>query len=365
MKVPYTNFIKKNEPIRNKLIEAFEKVLDSGMYIEGSEVKAFEREFSNLCDTLYSTGISNGTCALHLALRAAGIGENDEVITAPNSFIASAASIAVVGAKPVFIDVLNDLNIDPDKIEQSITSKTKAIIPVHLTGRPAQMKPINEIAKKYNLLVIEDAAQAIGAEYFGKKVGSLGDAACFSLHPLKNLHAFGDAGMFTTNNERLINRIKILKNHGLSDRSTCDTFSFNCKLDEVQASLLRIQTPKLKEWNEERRKLAFNYNKLLQKYALVPEEHEGEYNVYQTYIIQVKKRNELKKFLRDNEVEALVHYPQPIHMQPAASDLNYKPEDFPNTLKLSEEILSLPIYPGLTIDQQEYISNLFKKFYNN
>jgi dTDP-4-amino-4,6-dideoxygalactose transaminase len=362
-KVPYTNFQLKNKPIKKKLIRSFEKVLDSGQYILGNEVKKFEKEFSSYTKTKFATGISNGTCALHLSLRVLGIGKNDEVITVPNSYIATASPIAHTGAKPVFVDVLNDMNINPHLIEEAITSKTKAIIPVHLTGRPAKMNEIKKIANKYNLYIIEDAAQAVGAKLKDKMVGSFGDAAAFSCHPLKNLHAYGDAGMMVTNNKKIFEKVNQDKNHGLVNRDRCDKWGFNCRLDELQASLLRVNLKSLNKWTNERRRLAFRYNKLLSRYVNVPTENKEEYNVYHTYIIQTENRDRLLNFLRKNGVEANVHYPTPIHLQPAAKYLKYNNKSFPVTMKLSRTILSLPIYPGLTYAKQDYIENLFSKFY--
>jgi len=365
MRVPYTAFKIKNEPIREKLIQAFEQVLDSGHYIQGPECAAFEQEFAQFCGTPYASGTSNGTDSLHLILRAMGIGPGDEVITAPNSFIASASTIALVGAKPVFVDVTEDLNIDPTIIEDAITPRTKAILPVHLTGRPAKMVEINKIANKHNLFVLEDAAQAVGARLQGKRVGSWGDAASFSLHPLKNLHAFGDAGIITTNDSKLIGQFKISKNHGLRNRDQCDFWSFNCRLDELQAALLRVQLQELERWTEERRELAFRYNTLLSPFVKVPEEGPDEYHVYQTYVVLADHRDDLQKYLRDNGVEALVHYPTPLHMQPAAATLNHLPADFPVTLQLSKRIMSLPLYPGLTHKQQDLVAELVGTFYQN
>ena len=364
MKVPYTAFELKNRPIRAELIEKFEQVLDSGHYIMGPELKKFEEEFAAFCGAPFASGISNGTCSLHLTLRAIGIGEGDEVITAPNSFIASASTIALSGAKPVFVDVTEDLNIDVTKIEWAITSKTKAIIPVHLTGRPAKMKEINAIAKKHELFVLEDAAQSVGAKLDGIRVGGWGDAASFSLHPLKNLHAFGDAGILTIRDPKLLALLNISKNHGLSNRDRCEFWSFNCRLDELQAALLRIQLRELERLTEERRELAFRYNRLLKPFVVVPEEGEGEYHVYQTYVVLADRRDELLAHLRQNDVEALVHYPTPIHMQPAAQSLNLHPEDFPVTLQLSRRILSLPLFSGMTIEQQDYVVELISNFYN-
>lgn len=363
MNVPYTAFDKLHGPIRAELVKAFEEVLDGGRYIQGPSVAAFEREFAAYCGAAHATGVANGTCSLHLTLRAIGVGEGDEVITPPNSFIASASTIALAGAKPVFVDVRSDLNIDPGLIEQAITSRTKAIVPVHLTGRPARMVEINEIADRRGLFVLEDAAQAVGASLLGKRVGSWGDAASFSLHPLKNLHAFGDAGIMTARSPDLISRLSISKNHGLASRDRCEFWSFNCRLDEMQAAFLRIQLRELERWNAERRALAFRLNSLLKPFVTVPEEGPDEHHVYQTYVVLADRRDELQEFLRANGVEALVHYPTPIHMQPAARGLGHKPEDFPETLRLSGRILSLPLYPGMTVEQQDYVARLFEQFY--
>ncbi len=362
-KVPYTAFNLKNKPIKNKLIRAFEKVLDSGQYILGNETRKFESEFASYLKVKYATGISNGTCALHLSLRVLDLKKDDEVITAPNSFIASASSIALAGAKPVFVDVSKDLNINPELIENAITPKTKAIMPVHLTGRPAKMPLINKIAKKYKLFVLEDASQSIGAKINNKKVGSWGDAACFSFHPLKNLHAYGDAGIMVSNSRSLINKIKRNKNHGLVNRDHCKNWGFNCKLDELQASLLRINLNQLNKWTVKRRKLAFRYNKLLAKYVDVPKESSGEFHVYHTYVVQANNRDKLLSYLRKNGVEANVHYPTPIHLQPASQYLNYNKKSFPETVNLSKKILTLPLYPGLSLKQQDYVVDLFSKFY--
>jgi dTDP-4-amino-4,6-dideoxygalactose transaminase len=363
MKIPYTAFDQLHASIRTEMVRAFEKVLDSGHYIQGPECAAFEREFAEYCGTQFATGIANGTCSLHLTLRAIGVGPGDEVITAPNSFIASASTIALAGARPVFVDVRGDLNIDPDRIEQAITPRTKAIVPIHLTGRPARMHEINDIAKRHKLFVLEDAAQAVGASLQGKRVGAWGDAASFSLHPLKNLHAIGDAGIMTAQDPELLKQLSISKNHGLSSRDRCEFWSFNCRLDEVQAALLRIQLLELEKWNSERRRLAFRYNSLLEGFVEVPKEGQDEYHVYQTYVVQADRRDELQKFLRAQGVEALVHYPTPIHLQPAAKGLGYSARDFPETMKLSGRILSLPLYPGMTDEQQVYVADMFARFY--
>jgi len=243
MKIPYTDFRPTINTSRVELLAAFQRVLESGKFVLGNEVSLFEKQFAEYCGTAFATGLANGTCSLHIVFRALGIGEGDEVITTPNSFIATAAAIAQVRAKPVFVDTNLDFNIDPEAIEQAITSKTKAIVPVHLTGRMAKMKEIMNIAKKYNLMVIEDSAQSVGAELHGKRAGSFGNASSFSFHPLKNLHAFGDGGIITSNEIDVIKKLNILKNHGLVDRGTCSEWGLNCRLDEMQAAFLAVQLP--------------------------------------------------------------------------------------------------------------------------
>lgn len=362
-KVPYVDFSPTTQSSKSDLRDAFERVLDSGKFVLGPEVKNFESEFAEYCGTKYAAGLSNGTCSLHIVFRAFGIGAGDEVITAPNSFIATAAAIAQVGAKPVFVDVDIDFNINPDAIEAAITQRTKAIVPVHLTGRVAKMDKIIKLAKKYNLLVIEDSAQSVGAEYQGKKAGSFGDAASFSFHPLKNLHAFGDAGIVTSSNVNIIEKLNLLKNHGLVDRSTCAQWGLNCRLDEMQAAFLGVQLPKLDALTEQRREIANNYNRSLSDIVIVPTEEEKEKHVYQTYVIRSDKRDDLKEFLNSNGVEALIHYPIPIHLQPAASYLNYDIGDFPIAEKLAKEILSLPLYPGMPLEFQERVTKLILNFY--
>lgn len=362
--VPYTNFAPKNQLIKDELIKAFEKVLDSGKYIQGPEVKSFEVEFASFTNTKFSTGIANGTCSLKITLDALDLPKNSEVITAPNSFIASASSISLAGLKPVFVDVSEDMNINVDLLENAITEKTKAIMPVHLTGRPAKMDKILSIAKKHNLHVIEDAAQAVGAKFKGKPVGSFGIAGSFSLHPLKNLHAYGDAGVVTTDDEELWTKLSILKNHGLSNRITCETFSSNCRLDELHASFLRIQLNRLSEWTDSRRSLANVYSQNLKDFVTVPFEQIDEFHVYQTYMIRTSNREELQKFLTSNGIETIVHYPIPIHLQPAAKHLGYERGSFPMTEKLSQEILSLPLYPGMLEHEQQYVIDKIIEFYS-
>ena len=344
-------------------MRAVEGVLDSGRYILGPEVDAFEKEFAHLCQVPAAVGVANGTDALNLVLRSLALKADDEVITAPNSFLASASTIALAGARPVFVDVRPDMNMDPERLAGAITPRTRAIVPVHLTGRPAPMKEILDIAARHGLFVIEDSAQAVGAKLDGTPVGGWGHASCFSMHPLKNLYAYGDAGMATTRDSDLAARLRQSRNHGLRNRDTCDFWSFNSRLDEIHAAMLRVHLRKLPEWTEERRRLAFRYNDLLRPYVTVPDEAPGEHCVYQTYMVQADRRDALQLFLKENGVEALVHYATPIHLQPAAKSLGYTAADFPMTMHVVNRILSLPLYPGLTEEQQEHVVALVRRFY--
>ena len=363
--VPYSALAAEAFQVKAELMRAVENVLDSGCYILGPEVAAFEHEFAEYCQVKFSAGIANGTCALHLVLRGIGLEAGDEVITAPNSFIASASSISLAGAKPVFVDIGSDGNMDPQKLEAAITKRTRAIIPVHLTGRPAKMKDILNIAQRRDLFVLEDAAQAVGASLHGKRVGSWGHAACFSLHPLKNLHAFGDGGMVTSQDPELLAKLVKSRNHGLANREQCDFWSFNCRLDEVQAAMLRVQLRHLDAWTAARRSLALRYNDLLRPYVEVPDEGPGEHCVFQTYVIKSSKRDDLKRYLNEHGVEALIHYATPIHLQPAAKDLGYSAADFPNTMEHVGKIISLPLYPTLTHAQQDRVVELISSFYQS
>src|SRR3990167_1607098 len=361
--IPYTNLSSQTAEIKTELLSAVEAVLDSGNYILGPNVLEFEKKFASYCHAKYGVGVANGTSSLYLVLKAIGVKEGDEVITAPNSFISSASSIALTGAKPVFADISEDMNIDPLKIESAITPNTKAIIPVHLTGRPAQMDEIMRIAQKYNLFVLEDAAQAVGAKLHGKPVGAFGDAASFSLHPLKNLFAYGDAGIITTQHQDIYEKLLRSRNHGLKNRNDCEFFSFNERLDELHAAMLLVQLKHLEKWTEKRRQLAARYNQHLKNYVIVPEEGPQEYCVYQTYMIQADRRDELMKYLNAAGVDAKIHYPTPLYLQDAARYLCYSENDFPVTLKIASKILSLPVYTSLSFDQQDRIIEMIRKFY--
>lgn len=376
MKIPYVNLGRQIEPLMDEVMDSVREVLMSGMYVLGQDVSKFETNIAKYCGAKYAIGVSNGTDALILALKALGIGEGDEVITAPNSFLASTSAIALVGAKPVFVDVCNDYNINPLEIEKAITDKTRAILPIHLTGNPAKINNIVDIAKKHNLYVIEDCAQAIGASVDSKKVGTFGDLGCFSLHPLKNLNACGDGGLITTNSDKIYEWILKARNHGLKNRDECEFWGYNFRLDTIQAAILNIKLLHLDDWNDRRIKLAKYYASRLENYVTTPidlicnSENCCQDNqtpsvraVYHTFIIQAKKRDELQAFLSKKGIDSKVHYPISIHLQEAAKSLGYSESDFPVTSSLSKTILSLPVYPELTDKEVEYVCDSIQSFY--
>jgi len=362
--VKYINFPLQYKKIKTELFRTIENVFESGNFILGSEVEKFEKNFAKYCETKYALGVGNGTSALFLVMKALGIGNGDEVITASNSFLATAGAIVAAGAKPVFVDADDDYNINPNLIEKAITKKTKAILPVHLTGRPASLDKILEIADKNKIYLIEDAAQAVGAKYNGKKVGSFGIAGCFSLHPLKNLNAYGDGGVITVKDKQLYENLKKMRNHGLKNRDECDFFAFNSRLDELQASILNVKMKYLDKWTKKKREIASFYQKKLSNIVKVPLDKSNEYAVYHTFIIQVNKRDKLQKFLLQKGIETKIHYPIPIHLQRAAQYLGYKKGDFPKAEKQAEKILSLPIYPELKEEQLELVVKEIRNFYS-
>jgi dTDP-4-amino-4,6-dideoxygalactose transaminase len=349
--------------VKAQLLAAIDRVLDHGQYVLGPEVEEFERRFAAVCGAPFAVGLSDGTHSLLLALRALGIGPGDEVITAPNSFLASAASIALAGARPVFADVRDDLNIDPDQVAAAVTSRTRAIMPVHLTGRPADMERIGATAERHGLHIVEDAAQAVGATLNGRPVGSFGAAGCFSLHPLKNLAACGDAGVVTTTDRKLADQLRAARNHGLRGRDDCGAWGYNARLDTIQAAILNEKLPYLERWTAAKRGIAARYRDALCGVVGVPVDRPGEGAVYQTFVIRADRRDDLQRHLAARGVDAKVHYPTPLHLQEAAADLGYSRGDFPITERLATEILSLPIYPELTEAQQEAVVDGVRSFY--
>ncbi|MBF0351774.1 MAG: DegT/DnrJ/EryC1/StrS family aminotransferase [SAR324 cluster bacterium] len=350
---------------QEELLPIVEKVLSRGQLIGGDEVDRFEEQIKKLCQVQHAIALNSGTDALIFALMALGVGPGDEVITPPNSFIASTAAVVHIGAKPVFVDVLPDQNINPDLIERAITKKTKAIMPVHLTGRVADMTPLMEISNKYGLPVVEDAAQAIGSRYDGKMSGAIGAAGCFSAHPLKNLNACGDSGFLTTNDEKIARFVRLIRNHGLVDRNTVERFGLVSRMDTLHAAILNYRLSRLDSVIERRRNNAEAYFKLLnQEHIFIPPERAVEYNTYHTFVIQIDRRDELKQYLLDRGIETAIHYPIPIHLQPAAASLGYKYGDFPNVELQSKKILTLPIHQTHSVRVIERVAETVNSFFH-
>ncbi len=364
MKVPYLDLPAQHQPLKKEILAAVEEILDSGQFILGEPVASFEGRFAELCGTRYAVGVSDGTEALVLSMKALGIGEGDEVITVSNSFLASGSSIILAGAEPVFVDVRGDMTMDPEKLGEAISPRTKAIMPVHLTGLPADMDPINNIAEKYGVAVIEDAAQAFRAEYKGERVGSLGDLGCFSLHPLKNLSACGDGGVITTDDKGLYEYLLKARNHGLKNRDECAFISSNARLDALQAAILKVKMDHLPDWEAKRRTVAETFRKALHEVVKVPEEGPDRKCVYHTFVIQCEQRNALMEFLGKKGIDTKIHYPVPIHLQPPMKALGCRSGDLPVTEEQAGRILSLPVYPELKDEQIEYICETVKGFYS-
>ena len=363
MKIPYVD-LSYNNKSKKDLISVFEKVLDKGQFVGGQEIDLFEKKIAKLCGTNYAVALNSGTDALTLALHMLGVKKGDEVITPPNSFIASTAVIIHLGAKPVFVDVLEDQNMDPKKIQDAITKKTKAIMPVHLSGRMSQMDKIMSVAKKNSIPVVEDAAQSVGSKYNNKMSGSYGDFGCFSAHPLKNLNALGDSGYLTTNNFKYYQKIKSLSNHGMEKRNIIKNFGYVSRMDNLQAAFLNYKLKNLNKVIFKRRKNAKIYMKELdRKHIFFNDETKEEFNTYHTFVVQVKFRDKLKKYLQDKGIGTSIHYPVPIHLQPASKFLGYKKGDFENTEIQSQKILTLPVNENLSEDQIKYISKHVNQFY--
>ena len=364
VRVPYVALSLRTSPIKRQLLGAMERVLDHGVYILGPEVQEFERHFARYCGTRYAVGVGDGTSALTLTLRGLGVEAGDEVITAPNSFVASASSAVLIGAIPRFVDVRRqDMNMDPALLEAAITPRTKAIVPVHLAGHPADMEPILKIGERYGIPVVEDAAQSVGTTYRGKRTGSLGRAGCFSLHPLKNLHAIGDAGVIVTDDEALYGWLLKARNHGLRTRDEVEFWSPNSRLDTLHAAVLDVMLEHLDGWIRERRILADQFRAGLRDVVRVPEESPECFHTYQTFVVLAERRDALLEHLRGRGIDAKVHYPLPIHMQPAARALGHRPDDFPVTRWLADRIVSLPIYGEMTPEQRAAVIMGVRSFY--
>lgn len=387
--IPLMNIERQYETIKRELDEATIGVLSSGKYIMGENVKEFEKEFSEYMEVKYAVGVGNGTDALVIALRACGVKAGDEVITCAMSFFATAEAISSVGAIPVFVDCTSDTyTIDVSKIEEKITEKTKAIIPVHLYGQCADMDEINKIAKKYNLLVIEDVAQAAGATYKGKKAGSLGDIACVSFFPTKNLGCAGDGGMILTNSEDLVKKCRAYRVHGsgldgkytyesinkITDAESIDfgenlpkyynfLIGYNSRLDEIQAAILRVKLKKLDKWNETRETIANRYSNLINNNSIIkPICKEDRSHIYYTYVIKTENREKLREELTKAEISSGVYFPVPLHLQKVYEHLGYKKGDMPNAESIANDSLAIPIFPELTNEEQDKVIEVLSKY---
>lgn len=365
LRVPYVDLAAQHASISAEIVAAIEDVLARGEFVLGREVAAFEERFAALCEVPFALAVNSGTDALVLALRALEVGPGDEVITVPNSFIATTAAIVMVGARPRFVDVGDDYNMDPQQLEAAITPRTKAIIPVHLTGRPADMAAVMAVADAYNLAVVEDAAQAVLAEYKGARVGSMGTIACFSLHPLKTLGACGDGGVVTTRDRGLYERLALLRNLGLRNRDDCVLWSGNSRLDTLQAAILLVKMHYVHAWTAKRRAHAAAYREALGDLVglELPTERPHETSVYHTFVVQADRRDELRRYLATRGIGTAIHYPVPIHLQPAARQLGYRPGAFPVAERQAQRILSLPVSPELRVEEREYVSDVIRGCY--
>lgn len=351
--VPFLDLKAQYLSIKEEVLSAVSKVFETSQFVLGGEVAAFEEEFAAFSGARYGVGVNTGTSALHLALLAGGVGPGDEVITVPFTFIATAAAIVYAGAKPVFVDVdPNTFTMDPALLEAAITPRTKAVIPVHLYGQAADMDPIMEIARRHNLLVIEDAAQAHGAEYRGRRCGSLGDLACFSFYPGKNLGAYGEGGIVTTDNPEFVRRIRMLRDWGAEKKYEHLVKGFNYRMEGVQGAILRIKLRYLEGWTEARRRHACFYRRAMADAGIQVQSCQGEHrHVYHIFAVLTEQRSQLMENLQARGVQTGIHYPIPVHLLPAYSELQHRRGDFPIAERIASQQVSLPMFPELTTEQ--------------
>lgn len=364
MKVPFVSFLPMEVELDEQLHSAFERVIASSWYIEGKEDEVFERRFAEFCEVEHCVGTGNGLDALMLVLKALEVGAGDEVILPSHTYIATALSVTYVGATPIFVEPdIRTFNINPKLIEEKITARTKAIMPVHLYGQPCDMEPIMEIANKHNLFVIEDCAQAHGATYKGRKIGSFGDAAGFSFYPGKNLGALGDAGAVVSNNRELVDKVRALGNYGSDFKYHHIYKGHNSRLDEIQAAFLSAKLPHLDRMNKERRRIANRYlNEIINPEIVVPYVPDYAEPVWHVFGVCCNRRDELEVYLRENAIGTNKHYPIPIHLQECYKELGFKEGDFPIAEKISKTELSLPMYYGMTDEQIEYVISVVNNF---
>ncbi|MCM3111979.1 DegT/DnrJ/EryC1/StrS family aminotransferase [Lederbergia lenta] len=368
MKIQMLDLSEQYKSMKNEIMEKMDEVMSSSRFILGDNVKKLEADVAEYSNVTYGIGVGNGSDAIHISLQAAGIGPGDEVITTAFTFFATGGAIVRAGATPVYIDIDPiTFNIDPSKIEEAITDKTKAIIPVHLYGQMADMITIKKIADKYNLVVIEDAAQAIGASQHGKSVGELGTAATYSFFPTKNLGAYGDGGMIVTNSTDLAEKASVIRVHGSKPKYYHHVLGYNSRLDELQAAILNVKFPHLDEWSQARRERANYYTESLNKQLIeiiqTPIEKEGNYHVFHQYTLRVPNRDELQEYLKAEGIATMIYYPMPLHLQPVFKDLGYKEGDLPETEKATKEALSLPMYPELKQEDQDFVIQKIIEFY--
>ncbi len=346
-------------PLKEEIKESIKEIIESGRFVLGDNVSSFEKEVASYHGVGHAVGLASGTDSLHLCLKALGIGEDDEVITAPFTFIATAEAITYVGAVPVFVDIEPDtLNIDPLKIEEKITKKTRAILVVHLFGQPARMDDIMSVARKYNLLVIEDCAQSFGASYKGVHTGGIGDAGCFSFYPSKNLGAYGDGGMIITGDAGLIEKVRLLRNHGTVGPYQHAFIGYNSRLDEIQAAVLRVKLKHIDSYNDLRRDIAAIYTSRLNGLVSCPVETGYGRHVYHQYTIRTDRRQHVTEALAENNISSVIYYPTPVHLQPAFAYLGYHEGDFPESEAAAKEVLSIPIYPELPHDTAHEVADV-------
>ena len=368
MKIPFLNFTPMHSAIKSKMSDAFNRVYDNNWFILGNELDQFEKNYALFNQVEFCVGLSNGLDALHLSLKSCGIVEGDEVIVPSNTYIASVLAISFVGATPIFAEPsLETYNIDHLLIEKLVTKRTKAIMPVHLYGQACEMDKIMKIAQKYNLKVIEDNAQSQGATFNGKITGAWGDVSATSFYPGKNLGALGDAGAITTNSLEIAKKIKINRNYGSNKKYYNETLGYNMRLDELQAAFLNVKLKKIASWNSQRQEIASWYFSALQdvQQIVLPKIANGATHVFHVFAIRTKYRDLLQTYLTENGIGTLIHYPVPPHLQEAYRFLGYKTGDFPIAEEIANTILSLPIWPGMTKDNVDYIAETIQNFFNN
>lgn len=368
IQIPMLDLSEQYQTLKSEIGQALEEVMSTSQFILGKNVRKLEEDIAKYSNVKYGIGVASGSDALHLSLLACGIKAGDEVITPAFTFFATAGAVARIGAKPVFVDIdPKTYNIDPAKIETAITNKTKAIIPVHLYGQTADMEPIIQLAEQYNLHIIEDAAQAIGAKYKGRRVGEFGTTACYSFFPTKNLGAYGDAGMVVTNDEEIAEKIRVLRVHGSKPKYYHHVLGYNSRLDELQAAILNVKLPHLDTWSKLRQERAAKYTELIKStvgdIVITPYIAEDNEHIFHQYTIRVPKRDELQAYLKEQGIATMVYYPKPLHLQPVFSELGYQEGDLPETEKACREVLSLPMFPELKEEQQEYVVQKIAQFY--